>query len=123
MRIEIVAQPPDFYDAWLQAQRSSAVADDSGDLATRGREVFMSSACSLCHTIRGTDAHGLIGPDLTHVGSRRHIAGGSFPNDTANLTAWIVDAQSLKPESKMPSMRLLSGPDLRALVAYLQSLQ
>lgn len=122
MRIEIVAQPPDFYQAWLESQRNSAAVDADGDLAAHGREVFMSSACSLCHTIRGTDAHGLIGPDLTHVGSRRHIAGGSFPNDTAHLTAWVVDAQSLKPEAKMPSMRMLPGPDLRALVAYLQSL-
>jgi cytochrome c oxidase subunit 2 len=122
MRIEIVAQPPDFYDAWLVAQRNPAAPEVDGELTARGREIFLSAACPACHTVRGTDARGTIGPDLTHVGSRRHIAGGSFPNNAANLSAWIVDAQSLKPEAKMPTMHSIPGPDLHALVAYLQSL-
>ena len=43
-------------------------------------------------------------------------------NNTANLAAWVVDAQSLKPGANMPTLRQLDGRDLRALVAYLQSL-
>lgn len=129
MRIEIVAQPPAYYDAWLQAQRGPAAepAADAADARTaevaHGRDVFLSAACALCHTVRGTGANGKVGPDLTHVGSRRRIAGGSLPNNTATLTAWVVDAQALKPEAQMPTMRSLPGPELRALVAYLQSLE
>jgi cytochrome c oxidase subunit II len=122
MRIEIVAEQPAFFEAWLDMQRASA-EEPRDERIARGREVFLSAACALCHTIRGTEARGLLGPDLTHVGGRARIAGGSFENTTANLAAWIVDAQSMKPGAQMPSMRQLSGPELRALVAYLQSLR
>jgi cytochrome c oxidase subunit 2 len=124
MRIAIQAQPPDMYAAWLQDQRRPAYdAPDESAVVARGRDVFMSAPCTGCHTVRGTPAQGRIGPDLTHVGGRASIAGGSLPNDTAHLTAWIVDAQSLKPGAQMPTMRTLSGQDLRALVAWLQSLR
>ncbi|HET7809919.1 MAG TPA: c-type cytochrome [Steroidobacteraceae bacterium] len=122
MRIDIVAEPPDFYTAWLARQRAPADEPEASD-AVHGREVFLSAACAACHTIRGTGAAGTVGPDLTHVGGRARIAGGSFDNNAANLAAWITDAQSMKPGAQMPSMRQLSGPDLRALVAYLQSLR
>jgi cytochrome c oxidase subunit 2 len=123
MRIEIVAEPPDYFAAWLATQRAPAQDPPETGPVARGRDVFLGAACALCHTIRGTPAQGLVGPDLTHVGGRARIAGGSFENNTANLAAWITDAQSMKPGAQMPSMRQLSGPDLRALVAYLQSLR
>jgi len=123
MRIEIVAEPPAFFEAWLEAQRAPAEEPDVASQVARGRDVFLGAACALCHTIRGTPAQGSVGPDLTHVGSRTRIAGGSFENNTANLAAWITDAQSMKPGAQMPSMRQLPGPDLRALVAYLHSLR
>jgi cytochrome c oxidase subunit 2 len=123
MRLEIVAESPDRYAAWLESQRAPARPSYSSDEVTRGQQVFLSAPCALCHTIRGTEARGSVGPDLTHVGGRARIAGGSFENTPANLAAWIIDAQSLKPGAQMPSMRQLSGTDLRALVAYLQSLR
>jgi cytochrome c oxidase subunit 2 len=83
----------------------------------------MAAACPLCHTVRGTLAHGQVGPDLTHVGGRQRIAGGALENDTANLAAWVTDAQSLKPGSHMPTLKQMRGEDLRAIVAYLQSLR
>jgi cytochrome c oxidase subunit 2 len=122
MRLEVVAEPPDQYRAWLQKQRTPRPADATTPDVEHGREVFESAACPLCHTVRGTLAHGQVGPDLTHVGSRRRIAGGMLENNTANLAAWVVDAQALKPGASMPTLRQLDGPDLRALVAYLQSL-
>jgi len=123
MRIDIVAELPVYFDAWLESQRADAAQPDVDEKVLHGRDVFMASACALCHTVRGTQARGSIGPDLTHVGSRRRIAGGSFENTTANLSAWITDAQSMKPGARMPSLRQLSGPDERALVSYLQSLR
>jgi len=67
---------------------------------------------------------GVIGPGLTHVGSRTTIAGGILPNDSAHLAAWIADAPALKPGSLMMRMKPpLSDADIAALVAYLQSLK
>ncbi len=121
MRLSVIAQPPAEYDAWLAAQRREAAAP-ADDLARRGSELFMTSACALCHAIRGTAAHGQVGPDLTHLASRSTIAGGMLPNDTAALSAWVTHAQSRKPGTQMPDVTAFTGQELRALVAYLQSL-
>lgn len=122
MRLMIVAEPAEDYVTWLNRQRAPASMPATAQVE-RGRRLFESAACALCHTVRGTDARGAVGPDLTHLGSRARIAGGAFANTTANLSAWVTDAQSLKPGSQMPSLRQFSGEELRALVAYLQSLK
>ena len=54
--------------------------------------------------------------------SRRTIAAGLLPNTPGNLSAWIADAQALKPGTRMPSM-VLPAPELTAIVAYLETLQ
>ena len=85
-------------------------------------EVFFTSGCAECHTIRGTDAAGEAGPDLTHVATRESIAAASVGNTTENLTAWIENPQGMKPGTQMEDISL-SKSDLRALVAYLESLE
>lgn len=122
MRLVVVAESPGDYLQWLQRMRQPAAPVSDPQLVL-GREVFERSACAMCHVIRGTAAHGEIGPELTHVGSRLRIAGATLPNNTANMEAWVTDAQSLKPGVVMPSLRAYSGPELRALVAYLESLK
>ena len=82
----------------------------------------MKSACPLCHTIQGTDAAGVTGPDLTHMASRISLASGTRPYTKANLAAWIANPQGLKPGSHMPQVDL-DGKGLQALVAYLDSLK
>lgn len=123
MRLVVVAEPEAQYQQWLRRQRQPAVSPASSAAAQQGEQVFMTAACPLCHTVRGTLAQGQAGPDLTHVGARPRIAGGAFENDTANLSAWVTDAQSLKPGAHMPTLKQMRGEELRALVAYLQSLQ
>lgn len=122
MRLRVIALPEQDYASWLARQREPA-SEPTTDAARHGREVFMSAACPLCHTVRGTGAHGRLGPDLTHLATRQRIAGGAFRNDTANLQAWITHAQSMKPGSRMPNLTEFSGTDLQALSAYLQSLR
>jgi cytochrome c oxidase subunit 2 len=122
MRVQVVAQTPEDYAAWLAHQRTAARAPVSDEVA-HGRDVFMGSACALCHMVRGTPAMGLVGPELTHVGSQRRIAGGMLDNTTANLAAWVTHAQSIKPGAQMPDLTMFTGRELRALVGYLQSLQ
>jgi cytochrome c oxidase subunit 2 len=82
----------------------------------------MQSSCSLCHTIQGTHAQATIGPDLTHLAGRGTLAAGSLPNTPENLSSWILDPQHIKPGVRMPGTAM-SPQDLRALVAYLTSLQ
>jgi cytochrome c oxidase subunit II len=122
MMLYVIAEPQAQFDAWLAAQRLPAAAPTSPD-ALRGKEHFERMACSFCHTIKGTPALGTVGPDLTHLASRRTIAGGMLPNDTANLSAWITHAQSLKPGAQMPDMTQFTGEHLHEIVAYLQSLK
>jgi cytochrome c oxidase subunit 2 len=122
MRFRVIALQQKRYEAWLAHQRAPAAAPGSPQ-AIRGEQVFLGAACSLCHAIRGTPAAGMIGPDLTHLASRKTIAGGMLPNDTADLEAWITHAQSLKPGSAMPNLPEFNGSDLRALVTYLQTLK
>ncbi|HVS76048.1 MAG TPA: c-type cytochrome [Steroidobacteraceae bacterium] len=122
MKFRVIAQRPGAFEAWLAHQRAEAPAPQTPQ-AIRGEQVFMAGACSLCHTIRGTPAHGELGPDLTHLASRSTIAGGMLPNDTADLEAWVTHAQSLKPGTPMPNLPQFSGSDLRALVTYLQTLK
>ena len=79
MRLLVVAQPPDVFQAWLNQQRQPAQAPTTPD-AIAGEKVFLNGPCMMCHTIRGTLAGGTVAPDLTHIGSRRMIGANSFPN-------------------------------------------
>jgi cytochrome c oxidase subunit 2 len=122
MILYLSADTPQDFQQWLERERQPAHPPVGAD-AVRGQELFMGAACVLCHTIRGTDAHGLVGPDLTHVGSRHWIAGNQLVNDTANLAAWVTHAQSLKPFSQMPNVTAFTGDELRDVVTYLKQLK
>jgi cytochrome c oxidase subunit 2 len=121
MRFTIAADEPAAFKAYLDAQRAPAVEPQT-DAQRRGRHVFLSSTCVMCHTIRGTIAGARTGPDLTHVASRPTIAGGTLPNTRGNLAGWILDPQHVKPGNRMPSQSLPAG-DVHALLDYLESLK
>ena len=76
----------------------------------------------MCHTVRGTSAGSRVGPELTHVGSRRTLAAGTLPNTRGHLAGWVVDPQSVKPGTRMPA-NPLEPDDLQAVLAYLRSLR
>jgi cytochrome c oxidase subunit II len=117
----VVAEPPEQFKQWTDAQRDTVRAPSDSD-AVRGLVVFQKSSCTACHTIRGTSAVGRIGPDLTHLVSRMTIAGGSLENTRGNLAGWIANPQSIKPGNDMPTTPL-RGSELQALVAYLETLK
>jgi cytochrome c oxidase subunit II len=121
MAFDVVALSEDLFAAWADAQRKPA-ADPSGAAAQRGRELFLSGSCMLCHAIHGTTANARKAPDLTHVASRAHLAAGRLANTPQTLAAWITDPQRIKPGANMPTHLLPSG-DLAALVAYLETLK
>lgn len=122
MAFYVVAVPEADYRRWLESQ--AAPAREPGPAFLReGREAFMKGGCGACHTVRGTPASGTLGPDLTHVGSRRSIAAGRLDNHAGTLAGWIADPQSIKPGSLMPPATSYTGEELRAVAAWLESLK
>ncbi|MFC5499712.1 cytochrome c oxidase subunit II [Caenimonas terrae] len=115
MAMYVVAQDEAAFAAWRQQQLQPAV-----DGATTGQKVFDAS-CAACHSVRGTAAGGIFGPDLTHLMARSTIAAGMLPNTPGQLAAWISNPQSIKPGTRMPAPTL-SPAELQAVVAYLQTL-
>jgi len=107
------------FDAWVARQK--APPGEPGELAAAGKTVFASSACVGCHTIQGVSA-GVLGPDLTHFGSRTMLAAGMWPNTPDNVAEWVKDPQRLKPGVKMPALGL-TDEQAKALAAYLTSLK
>ena len=110
------------FERWLAEQRRDASAPVNSPGA-RGRELFFANGCAACHTIRGTDARGLIGPDLTHVGGRLSLGAGTVPNDPDGFTRWLTQTDRVKPGVLMPHFAMLPREEIEALVAYLESLQ
>jgi cytochrome c oxidase subunit II len=117
----VIAQRPDSFAGWLARQRDTALTPTT-ELARRGQEVFLASSCVMCHAIAGTPAGSRVGPDLTHLASRRTIAAGTLPNSRGNLAGWIIDPQKIKPGTRMPPNQLKPA-DLQALLAYLETLK
>jgi cytochrome c oxidase subunit 2 len=121
MRHLAVVQTPEAFAAWAAVQKEPALAPPDGSPAAAGLQVYRTSTCVGCHTVRGVSGGG-IGPDLTHLGSRKTIAGGILRNTPENLARWVRHAPAVKPGSLMPEQQL-SDPEVTALVAYLQSLR
>jgi cytochrome c oxidase subunit 2 len=121
MGLLVIAEPPERFAAWLDAQRRPA-AQPATPAQQRGRRLVETLPCALCHTVQGTEASGKTGPDLTHLASRRTLAAGTLPNTPGNLAGWIVDPQGIKPGNHMPG-NLLGSEDLQALLSYLGSLK
>jgi cytochrome c oxidase subunit II len=122
MEFLVIAEQEADFAAWLEAQAADA-ADPVGELAERGRDVFVDSQCALCHTIRGVStAAAEAGPDLTHLASRRTLAARTLDNVRGNLGGWILDPQGIKPGSRMPAVNLASE-EFIALLEYLDGLR
>ena len=121
MGLLVIAQPQEAFDAWAAGQRRAA-AEPRDSVALAGREAFLNSACALCHQVRGTPAGGNLGPDLTHVASRRTLASALLPNTAGHLGGWISNPQALKPGSRMPRVPM-SSEEFSLIHRYLQTLE
>lgn len=117
----VVAEEEEF-EAWVDQQEAEA-ATPAGPDATRGHELFLANGCGACHSVRGTPADGVVGPDLTHVGGRLSIGAGIMPADHDAFYRWIAHTEEVKPDVEMPSFGMLPREDLDALAAYLTGLK
>lgn len=122
MTLLVVTQDSAEFEAWL-ARQALPVNEPTDPFLKAGYDAFFRGECQECHTIRGTPATGTSGPDLTHVGSRKSLAAGTLNNHIGTMAGWIAGAQDVKPGNKMPSSLAYTGVELRALSAWLGSLQ
>jgi cytochrome c oxidase subunit 2 len=120
MAFLVIAEPPERYEAWAVRQRAPA-AEPAGSRELRGKELFLTTNCVMCHTIEGTGANARKGPDLTHLALRETLAAGTLRNTPEDLRSWIRDPQAHKPGANMPASNL-APQDIEALVAYLRGL-
>jgi cytochrome c oxidase subunit 2 len=112
MAFHVIAEDVERFEGWRHAQRAPASTSNNLFLAH----------CAACHTVRGTAADGVLGPDLTHFGSRIAIGAGIVPNDPGTVADWISSSQHIKPGNLMPDFQF-SGAELKALAQYVGSLK
>lgn len=120
MRMRVIAQEPDDFDAWLAEQQKPAVqpllnADGSpaGGEGSAQQLIAQKYQCVSCHTFDNSSVVNY-GPNLTHFASRSTFASGYFDiydrkNPSAapdpskpnykDLRDWVRDAPSLIPMS------------------------
>lgn len=122
MAFDVVVLEPQQFGQWMETQASPATPPASR-LASTGQRIFTEAGCGACHTIRGTDADGVVGPDLTHVGSRLTLAAGTLGNTRGEFARWIAEAGAIKPEVHMPAFGMLPEDEIRALATYLDGLE
>jgi cytochrome c oxidase subunit II len=122
MALHVVAESPEAFDAWRRAQAQPAQAPATPQLV-RGRDAFLAQRCDACHIVRGVTKEARLGPDLTHVGSRLHLAAGTLRNSSESLAHWVAHVQDVKPGARMPSYERLDRETLAALADWLASLR
>jgi cytochrome c oxidase subunit 2 len=120
MAMQVVASPSAEFEQWRKHQLEAA--SPPTELSAQSGAGLFTTRCGICHTVRGTLAGGILGPDLTHVMNRQMIAAATMPNNPAGLSAWIADPQHIKPGNLMPELDL-SGPQLAAIRQYVESLK
>jgi cytochrome c551/c552 len=77
-RVEVV-EPAEFAK-WVQKQKSDAAAVTAGSKAEKGKALFAAKSCVMCHNVGGHFGAGAFGPDLTHLASRKSLAGAWLDN-------------------------------------------
>ncbi|HEX7231115.1 MAG TPA: cytochrome c oxidase subunit II [Candidatus Binatia bacterium] len=119
MMLRVIVHNAEEFTKWV-AEQKLPPADDPQ--ARVGRDIFFATACINCHGIRGTQAKGTFGPDLTHLMSRETLGAGTAPNTAEKLRAWVRNPQTIKEGCNMPNMQL-TDTELNQIVGYLLTLK
>ena len=123
------------FDAWVADQQVGSPMVNGGvvppdstrpvdSLMVKGNAIFTSAGCIGCHAMVGTPLAGqtsLIGPNLSHVGSRTTLVANLMANTPENLRRWLSDPQAVKPGALMKLPRKLTTEEIEMLVAYLRT--
>jgi cytochrome c oxidase subunit 2 len=122
MGFRVIVASDDDFRKWVGEFQKPRGPQSVDPLVQQGQQTFLTSACIGCHAIAGTPAQARVGPDLTYFGRRHTIAGALMDNTPENLALWLKNPPAVKPGSLMPNLNL-SDEQVRALVAYLESLR
>jgi cytochrome c oxidase subunit 2 len=122
MALHVVAMEPADFDAWLATQARPAAAAQT-PVQQAGRDAFLANRCDACHAVRGVGGDSRLGPDLTHLGGRMHLAAGTMPNTPQARQKWIAHVQQVKEGARMPSYERLQPGQLEAIAEWLGALQ
>lgn len=107
------------FDRWLEARSKPAHVAPDDD----GYRLFLANGCAACHTVRGTEANGRVGPDLTHVGGRATVGAALLPTTRENLKRFIMQTTHLKPQAQMPAFDMLPESEVEEIARWLEQLQ
>jgi len=121
MHFLLVAEPEEEFQKWQQAQLLPA-PPPSSDNAQKGLALFQQMSCVSCHTIKGTIASAIFGPDLTHFASRKQLGAGIVANTPENLRRWLRNPQQVKIGAKMPNFQF-TEEQVTQLADYIETLK
>lgn len=91
---------PEAFAAWVKAQKAPAVEPTAGSKAAKGKEIFAAKTCAMCHNVGGQFGAGVFGPDLTHVASRKSLAGAWLDNRNSQAQL-ALEKQTKNTESSV----------------------
>ena len=120
MRFRVIVHSKGDFEAWVANQQKPA-RQPTDRLAQKGLELFSQSTCVGCHTITGVSG-GVLGPNLTHFGSRTTLGANLMASTPENVAKWIENPGHMKPGALMPDLGM-RGEQAQALAAYLLSLK
>ncbi len=121
MRIRLIAHAPEDFEKWQESQSKPTVSSVN-KLFQEGEKLFYSKTCISCHALSSKELTPDIGPNLAHFASRKYFLSNAFKNNSTNLEAWLDNPQKLKPNAKMPDLKL-NETEIKALSFYLQKLK
>jgi cytochrome c oxidase subunit 2 len=120
MALYVIADTPKDFAAWWDHQLEAAPLANI-DSEMQAQNQFIQN-CGVCHTVRGTRAGGILGPNLSHLMTRTTLAAGIMPNNPGHLSAWISNPQGIKPGAMMPQIDL-SAAELNRIRNFLERLK
>jgi cytochrome c oxidase subunit 2 len=128
MRLRVISMNQQRFDQWVADQKAPIQQPTGGDAAA-GLALFKGKGtCIACHTMQGVEgAVARVGPNLSHLMSRKTFAGATFEITPENLHKWIENPSAMKPMrpekgTGMPKIPL-SDTEISQLVAFLETLK
>ena len=99
-RVEVL-EPADFAK-WVAAQKADAPPVAAGSKAEQGKNLFAAKSCVMCHNVGGHFGAGAFGPDLTHLASRKSLAGAWLDNRDLKAQRALEQTSPLGTEASVP---------------------
>ncbi len=124
MAFKIVVEDSATFARWELAQLAPFAGDTTDTLFAQGKKLFLTAGCVGCHAMAGQVTEkmtAMIGPNLSHVGSRSTIVAAMMENNDTDLAHWLRNPQAVKPDALMKLPRPLTEVEIAALVHYVRA--